>query len=166
MSYWRITILTILPIFSLLLETTVFSSYHLWGIMPDLVMIFVVFISILDGRRTGAVYGFLCGLLVDLYLARYIGINALSLALTGYITGLLRRMVYPEHLLAPLMAVATGTLINQMTTLGLMYFIGAEVGFTVGYGLGILMQMGFNMLLTIPLYIWYYKSYHQGALRP
>jgi len=166
MSYWRITVLILLPVLSLLLESTVFSTYHLWGIMPDMVLLFVVFISILDGRRAGAIYGFACGLLIDLYLARYVGVNGLSLAFTGYITGLLRRLVYPEHLLAPLIAVAAGTIINQLGTLAVMYLIGAQVGVTIGYALGVLMQMGFNMLLTIPLYIWYYKSYHQGALRP
>jgi len=166
MNYWRLTILIILPIISLLIESTVFSAYHIWGITPDLILIFVVFISVLDGRRAGAIYGFACGLLLDLYLARYIGVNALSLGLTGYLIGLLRRLVYPEHLLAPLLGVAAGSLLNQITTFTIMYFVGAQVGVTLSYATGVAMQAGFNMFLTIPLYIWYYKSYHQGALRP
>ncbi|MGE5380318.1 MAG: rod shape-determining protein MreD [Methylocystaceae bacterium] len=166
MSYWRLMVLIILPVFSILLESTFFSSYHFWGITPDLLLIFVVFISILDGRKAGAIYGFTCGLLLDLFLARYIGVNALSLAITGYITGIFRRLVYPEHLLAPLLAVAVGTLLNQIATFVIMYLIGASVGITQSYILGTAIQAGFNILLTIPLYIWYYKSYHQGALRP
>ncbi|MGE5453982.1 MAG: rod shape-determining protein MreD [Methylocystaceae bacterium] len=166
MSYWRLAVLILLPVISILMETTVFSAYHLWGITPDLLLIFVMFMSVLDGRRAGAIYGFLCGLLLDLYLARYVGVNALSLALAGYLAGLLRRQVYPEHLLSPLLAVAAGTLLNQIASLAIMYFIGADVGVTRGYITGIALQAGFNMVLTVPLYIWYYKSYHQGALRP
>lgn len=166
MSYWRLIILVLLPVVSLLLESTIFSAYHSWGFTPDLLLVFVVFVSILDGRKAGAIYGFLCGLLLDFYMARYVGVNALSMGLTGFLAGYLRRQVNAEHLLAPLLAAAVGTLANQVFFVAIMYFIGYPMVITVSYALGLGIQTGLNMLLSIPLYIWYYKSYYQGALRP
>lgn len=162
----RLGLLVLLPIISIYLQSTVLSGMRVNGLGPDLIVIFVVFTAILDGKKTGARYGLLCGLLEDLYIGRYIGMNALSLALVGYLIGNFRRLVFPEHVLSPLLAVVLGSFLNQVTNLLIAWIIGVPTVLAAGYGQALLAQIGMQAALTFPLYFWYYNSYRHGALRP
>ena len=77
----------LLPFLAVFLQSTVFGFYSIGGSLPDMVLVFVVFFSVINGAASGTAYGFLCGLLEDLYLGRFIGLNAISKALTGFLVG-------------------------------------------------------------------------------
>ena len=57
------------------------------------------------GRGLGTIYGLLCGSLEDLYLGRFIGVNALSKAFTAYLVGHFQDRVFKENILVALIAV-------------------------------------------------------------
>lgn len=160
----RYVVLFFLPFLAIFLQSTVFSFYTINGALPDIVLVTVVCYSILNGARKGAVYGFLCGLLEDLYMGRFIGINALSKSLTAYIIGSLQGNVFRENLMVGVLGVFIATLINS-GFLFLLSLLSMEVfHFDTSILSNILYQNIYNVLIATPVYIWFYNSSKHGIL--
>lgn len=161
----RILILILLPYLSIFLETTLFSHFSIRGMVPDLVLIFVSFFAIVNGSRSGFAYGFLCGLFEDLYLGRFIGMNALAKAITAYLVGKLEMRVFKDNILVGFAGVIAATVINEafLLILAALSWPKLVLGPSMVYNL--MGQVAYNSLLSIPFYIFYYKSSSSGMLR-
>lgn len=57
------------------------------GGRPDLVIVLVVCVALVDGPNTGVVFGFTAGLALDLLSQHPLGVLALVLAVFGYVVG-------------------------------------------------------------------------------
>lgn len=68
-------------------QTTVTRYLSLEGIIPDLLLIMIVYISITEGQISGTLYGFGIGLLFDIITGGVIGISSLSKSIAGFISG-------------------------------------------------------------------------------
>ncbi|HEX9951642.1 MAG TPA: rod shape-determining protein MreD [Rubricoccaceae bacterium] len=74
-----------------LAQWLLFEQLGLWGVVPDVVLLFVTITAIKRGRLAGAVAGFTAGLLMDLLTnPQMFGLNALVKTLMGYVVGLFR----------------------------------------------------------------------------
>lgn len=155
----------LLPFLAVFLQSTVFGFYSIGGSLPDLVLVFVVFFSVINGAASGTAYGFLCGLLEDLYLGRFIGLNAISKALTGFLVGKLQGSFFRENILIGILAVAFGTLVNTFILLVLSRLAFTPFHFNLQFYVGIIYQFIYNVILAAPLYGWYYRSSRVGLLR-
>jgi rod shape-determining protein MreD len=146
------------------LESTFFRAYSLFGTVPDLVLIFVVFYSFLHGDNKGAVYGFLCGLLEDLYMGRFIGVNALSKGITGFIIGRLQVRFFNENVLVGLLVVLIGTVLNSVLMLVLGWSSFSVFNIDASIISAAIFQSLYNLLLAVPIYVLYYNSFQKGLL--
>ncbi len=161
----RYLMLCLLPVLSLFLQSTLFSAYSIKNTLPDLVLVFVIFYALLNDARKAAQYGFWCGLLEDLLLGRFIGMNALAKGLTGYLIGALQGNVFKENLAVGILSVLIGTVLNYLflfftsLVLGVMTEADRQVLITLFF------QASYNLLLATPLYVWYYNSSRHGLLR-
>lgn len=158
-------VLLILPIMALFLQSTFFSFYSINGIIPDLVLIFVVFFALFNGAEKGAVYGYLCGLLEDLFLGRLIGMNALAKALTAYVVGRLQSNVFKENLVVGVLGVFLATLMNIFFLFILSFAKFSAFHFDLNILKVLLFQSLYNLFLAVPIYTWYYNASHTGVLR-
>ncbi|WP_018634856.1 rod shape-determining protein MreD [Parafrankia elaeagni] len=86
---------------------------------PDLVLVLLAVVALIEGPLLGAVLGFAVGLLADLLSSHVIGQTALVLCLVGYLTGLVMNAA-ERSIAVPLAAVgaaaALGTLGNAAAT--------------------------------------------------
>ncbi|MCX6140500.1 MAG: rod shape-determining protein MreD [Candidatus Kapabacteria bacterium] len=57
------------------------------SVTPDLLLILIVWIGIVEGQFTGMIAGFLCGLLFDVVSADVLGSNALAKTAAGFVAG-------------------------------------------------------------------------------
>jgi len=69
------------------LQTTLFTHLRIDGVAPDVGLVAVLAVAYEDGAETGAIYGFIMGLCIDLFLTTPLGLSALSFAITGYAVG-------------------------------------------------------------------------------
>lgn len=160
----RYFMLGLLPFMAIFLQSTFFSIYTINGAQPDLVLIFVVFFAFLNGEKKGAGYGFLCGLFEDLYLGRFIGVSAISKAITGYIIGRLQVRFFNENLLVGLLVVLIGTVLNSLFMFILGWSAFSVFNLDTSIISGAIYQSIYNMLLAVPVYVWYYNSFKRGLL--
>ena len=71
----------------ILLQVLLDNFLTIKGVVPDFVLIGVVFIALKEGQISGAVAGFASGLSLDLYFGESIGVSALAKTISGFIAG-------------------------------------------------------------------------------
>ena len=124
------------------LQWLVFQRLGLWGVVPDVVLLFVALVAIKRGRLAGAVAGFSAGLLMDILTnPQMFGLNALVKTLIGFVVGLFRsdqgehtRVAPPQALVGALVVAAVH---NGLITILLALDQGTRTPFLiVGLWLG------------------------------
>ncbi|WP_253676694.1 MULTISPECIES: rod shape-determining protein MreD [unclassified Treponema] len=84
----KVILWTSLSVFFItLLQTAVFSHISFFAVLPDLVLLTVIYIAISNGAITGLICGFIAGLLADFLSAAPIGLHSFIFTLTGYLIG-------------------------------------------------------------------------------
>ncbi|MGE5396737.1 MAG: rod shape-determining protein MreD [Chitinophagales bacterium] len=160
----RFLLLILIPYLSIFLETTLFSRFTLRGIVPDLVLIFVTFYSIWNGPKAGFAYGFLTGLLEDLYMGRLIGMNALAKGFTAYLVGFLGESVFKENILVGFGGTVAATVLNAIFMFFLALVSTPDIVINKSVMINMIGEIVYNGLLSIPFYVWYYKTANSGFL--
>ncbi|MBD3384857.1 rod shape-determining protein MreD [candidate division KSB1 bacterium] len=69
---------------ALFFELTLAGLLALKGIKPDVMIIVIGFIGIRDGRRLATAYGFLGGIVFDVFSAGLLGVNALAKTIAAF----------------------------------------------------------------------------------
>ncbi len=96
-------------IVALILQTTILPFLRIGGVMPDLLLVLVIFTALFYGSLAGGVVGFVVGLTQDLIGGPDLGLGVLSIFLAGYLMGHLGRRVNKDHLLAIFFLVLVGS---------------------------------------------------------
>jgi len=71
----------------LIIQTTVLNFISINGIVPDLILILLVFYSIKNNQIYGMVLGFVFGFLFDLITGSLLGSSVISKTITGFTAG-------------------------------------------------------------------------------
>lgn len=61
------------------------------NIVPDIVLLLVVYLGLTRGHITGLVFGFVAGLALDILSGSFTGLSALSYTVSGFVAGYFRR---------------------------------------------------------------------------
>ncbi|MGE5371481.1 MAG: rod shape-determining protein MreD [Solirubrobacterales bacterium] len=160
----RPLVLLFLPLLAIFLESTLFGHFSIWGTGPNVVLLVVAFYAIWTGSRAGFGYGFLCGLLEDLYTGRFIGMNAISKALTACVLGRLEVNVFKENVLVGFGASCVASLLNAVIMIVILSFVQETVVLDLAFFRSLGAQLVYNGLLSIPFYLWYYRASEDGVL--
>jgi rod shape-determining protein MreD len=119
------------------LQTTLFTHLRIDGVAPDVGLVAVLAVAYNDGAESGAWFGFIMGLAIDLFLTTPLGLSALSFAITGYVVGVVQAgMVRTPPAIAPLLG-------------GLGGFFGGLVFLAVGAVVGQEGFLSYSSLRTV-----------------
>ena len=143
-------ILSFLVIF--ILQINIFSKMKVYGIMPNLLIIYILFIGLYLSKIAGITYGILFGILLDLFIGRKVGISAIMLGIVGLIGGILDKNFSKENKLTIMIMACITTIIYEFG----IYFIGFFIyryQIEIGNFIKILIiESLYNALLIIILY--------------
>jgi rod shape-determining protein MreD len=96
--------LALVVLVCVVLQTTLFTHLRIDDVGPDIGLVAVLAVAYEDGADTGAIFGFLMGLAIDLFLTTPLGLSALSFAITGYAVGVFQAgVVRTTPWLAPIL---------------------------------------------------------------
>ena len=115
-----------------LVQWLVFQRLPLWGVVPDVVLLFVALRALQYGRVAGAVTGFGAGLFLDLLLipsGGALGLHAMLKTVMGFVIGFFRSDQGDKMRIDPIQA-----------------FVGALVGGFLATLLGLGSVSGFNFV--------------------
>lgn len=120
--------------------------------MPNLFVIFILFIGLFYNRIAGVTYGIACGILLDLFIGRKVGISAIMLGTVGLIGGIFDKNFSKESRITIMIMVVVSTFIYETGAYLIGYFI-------YGYSLEIfsfiqilLIECFYNVIITIIFY--------------
>jgi len=80
-------IVTLLVLIAFQKTVVWFISLSQLNIAPDFVIIALIYIGVREGKISGAIYGFLAGMLLDVLSGSFLGLLALSYTISAFIAG-------------------------------------------------------------------------------
>jgi rod shape-determining protein MreD len=125
----------------------------------------VVFNALLHGCYHGAKLGFVFGLVEDVFIGKFIGLNALTKMLTGYLVGMGENKVFKENLLIPVFGLFTATFLNNILYVFLAGLAGVERNLAFYVWDVTLPTALYNACLAPLFYGKFYHSATKGYLR-
>ena len=137
----------ILIVFALI-ETALLSNISFLPVIPDFLLICVLYFSIRNGKVAGEVTGFVSGLLLDFLSGSPFGLNCLVRTLFGFLGGILHRMMNYEsplvNFVSGLAATVLKVLIIYVISLLFPRYVNSYHLFSSVFAL----ELAFNTLLT------------------
>ncbi len=154
-----INIVLILTFFIIyFLQSNFFSWFNIAGIMPNLFVIYALFIGLFANKPMGVTYGILAGVILDLTIGKKIGINTISLGIIGFISAVFDKNFSKDSRMTIMFMVLGTTIIFEITNLLLNYIL-------IGFNLEIIncakilaIETAFNIIITIIIYPLIQKS--------
>ncbi|PID57859.1 rod shape-determining protein MreD [candidate division KSB3 bacterium] len=105
---------------AMIAQTTLLNFFTIHGVKPDLVLIIVVYLGLIEGPNPGCLSGFSFGLFEDVYSGISLsGVNALSKTISGFLGGLLGKHLYTQSFVVPVICVGLGTVLDVLLCVGL-----------------------------------------------
>ena len=134
-----------------ILQVSVFAQLHVFGAVPDVLLVTLVCLALLRGAVVGAVGGFFAGLVVDTASIGTLGLTSLVLTLAGYWIGRYGETTGRDRAHAPFLSVAVVTVLYQMGLL-VMHFVLGESAPAGAVVRSLVPAIVLNLILTAPLY--------------
>lgn len=138
----------LLVIIGLLLETTIFSSWRVFGAAPSFGYVAVAAVAYYAGANTAFVFGFCAGLGADIFYRTPLGVSALSMMACGLVVGIMQTgMMRPTPLAVPLLGFIVSLVGNSLYVV-ISILVGFEKLFSLNTLFVILMSSLINMLAS------------------
>lgn len=147
-----ITIFFIVFLFIYFLQSNFFSWYNIAGIEPNLFIIFTLFIGLYLGRTQGFSLGVIFGFLIDLFIGKRVGLNAIMLGVAGLIGGILDKSFSKESRMTfMIMSIAITILCEIINYTIQIILLGAEANFLQFMKI-VIIEAIYNAILVVILY--------------
>lgn len=143
-------IVTIITIYYL--QSNFFSWFNIAGIMPNLFVVFVLFVGLFATRTMGTAYGVGVGIILDFLLGYKVGVYAVSLGIIGFLAGVFDKNFSKDSRMTIMLMVAGATLIFEVISY-LINYISLSINVEIlNFTKILLIEIFYNIILTIILY--------------
>ena len=132
-------------------QVSIFTQVHVYGGVPDLLLVTLVAVALLRGAVTGAVGGFFAGLVVDTASLGQLGLTSLVLTIAGYWIGRYGETTGRDRAHAPFLSVAVVTVLYAFG-LVVVHFVLGEPTAAGAVVRGLLPAIPMNLALTAIVY--------------
>jgi rod shape-determining protein MreD len=124
------------------------------GVVPNILLIVVVTLALVEGPNAGAVAGFSAGLVFDLLGAGPVGPMALVLTVTGFMAGQLHENMFAEGWLLPLTVLGVASLSAAVAYGLILDLLGAGGPFLLTLLVKMLPEAIYDATLALLVYPW------------
>jgi len=139
---------------ALILQVAFAPHMEIFGVSPNIPLLVVITLAIVQGPSAGAVAGFAAGLVLDLIGTGPVGAWALVLSVTGYTTGMLQENMFAEGWLAPVTVAVIAGLLADTFYLIVLTVLGVAPAFWESLVSVVLPAAVYNALLVLLIYPW------------
>jgi len=112
----------------LFVEKNLLHLISIKNVTPDLILIFVIIISLRENRSRATLFGFLGGLVQDAFVTHFFGLSALTKSIVGFWGAFFQRSPKKYNLSSFAVAVATLVVVHEII-FGFIYNLGVHFGF-------------------------------------
>ena len=118
----KVFFIFVLLLIVILFETALLSNIRLLPVVPDILLLVLLYISVFNGSLTGEVTGFFSGLMLDFLSAAPLGLNCLLRTLIGFIAGLFNKIVNVSGFFIPVLFGFVGTILKAIFLKCIIFF--------------------------------------------
>ncbi|MDZ4064403.1 MAG: rod shape-determining protein MreD [Coriobacteriia bacterium] len=144
-----------------LLQVAIAPYIAIGGVVPNLLLLVVVTLALVEGPRAGASAGFAAGLAFDLLGSGPLGPMALVLTVVGHVTGSLQVNMFAEGWLLPMTVVFFGGLVTEVSYGLVLMLLGSGAPFWATLGHVMLPGAVYNGALALLIYPWLAQLLHR-----
>ena len=117
-----------------LIQPTAVQWIRIFGVSPDLFIIFVICAGLRRDKWEGAVVGFIFGMVFDMLVGRMIGLGAVIYMYSGFLTSLLRERFVSDGCIVCSIIIFIAALVCN-----LIYYIGYYITWgDLGFGIALI----------------------------
>lgn len=134
------------------LQANFFSWFTIFGIKPNLFIIYILFIGLFGNRGMGIIYGSITGIFLDLLFEEKIGVNLIALSLIGIIATIFNKNFSKDSRITIMFMVFGTSIIFEIVsyfTRYILYSVNVEV---LNFIKILLVEIVYNILITIVVY--------------
>ena len=134
------------------LQSNFFNWFTIFGIKPNLFIIYILFIGLFGNRSMGVVYGSITGIFLDLLFEERIGANLIGLSVIGIIATLFDKNFSKDSRITIMFMVFGTTIIFEVVsyfTRYILYSVNVEILYFIKI---LLVEIVYNILITIIVY--------------
>ena len=135
-----------------LLQVAVAPHLAIGGVVPNLLLLVVVTLALVEGPQAGASAGFAAGLVYDLLGSGPIGPAALVLVVIGHLAGLVHSNMFAEGWRLPVTVVFLASLVAELAYAGVLAVLGTGSPFWSSFTNVILPAAVYNGTLALLIY--------------
>ena len=144
--------LILIAILIYILQSNFFSWFNIAGVMPNLFVIFILFIGLFANRTMGAIYGLIVGVFLDFIIGTKIGIYSIGLGLIGFLSAVFDKNFSKDSRITIMVMGVVATAIFEILSY-LLNYIFLSTNIEIFSFIKILViEMIFNLILTIIVY--------------
>lgn len=143
-------ILTIFIIY--FLQSNFFNWFNIAGVMPNVFIIFVLFIGLFTSKTVGTIYGVAIGFILDFLFSQKIGIQAVTLGLVGFLAAIFDKNFSKDSRMTIMLMVLGSTVIVEVLNYLLAYMVigmNVEIFYFIRT---LIIEVIYNIILTIIIY--------------
>lgn len=155
----KIIIIGILVIISFLLQTSVFPFFTLFGTVPNIILLLVVSIAVMNGSTSAMIVGFICGLLIDIMYGGVVGVYAFFYMFLGYINGYFHVLFFAEASFLPLILVFINDFIYNILIYLIFFLPQKKWNFLFYLKKNILPELIYTTVISLIMYQIFLKTY-------
>jgi len=152
----RIVIIILITV----LQTTFFQFININNVSPNLFIITIVSISVLQGRKEGIIYSVSFGLIQDILFGSVVGFYVLIYLAIGSLSAYLYRNFYAESVVIPLSAIGVSSLAYNFIVYILTYLLRGKIEFFYYLIVVILPEITYTVVVAVLLYRLYIVYSH------
>lgn len=139
-------------IFIYLLQANFFTWFKIAGVMPNLLIIIMLYIGLFMGKSSAIIYGTFFGILVDIFIGRKLGITSIMLIVIGIIADLFDKNFSKDNRITVMVMVGVTTMIYEIGAYLLSYvFLNINIE-VFAFAKILLIEIIYNVILTIIIY--------------
>jgi len=145
-------ILIMIAIIIYFLQENFFSWFTINGVMPNLFIIFVLFIGLFSKKVMGTAYGIGIGLILDYLVETRIGVNAILLGLVGFIAAVFDKNFSKDSRITIMLIVAGMTIAYEVIKYLISYaIIGTSIEILI-FSKILIIEAIYNVVISIIIY--------------
>ena len=139
----------VIVMLAFILQNTVFATFSLNGVKPNLLLIITVFFGYAASMNNGMLTGFFCGLLCDIFFNSFIGIYSFLFMLLGAFGGMMAKLFYQDDVIFPYLTIAITDGLFGLTYYIVMFLLRGRFSFADYLESIILPEILYTLILSL-----------------
>lgn len=140
-----------------LIQATLADYIKIYGVKPNIVLVFVVSVALLRGNMEGAVIGFFTGLAQDMLSGKILGFYCLLGLYLGAIIGSVNKRLYRENFVVVVFFTFISTVVYEWLVYFLSTFMQNQIDLLYPFRSVIFHEAIYNSIMSILVYIFVMK---------